>query len=213
MSQVLRTNFKIPTTIETSEKGFTLSTDPQLGEFKISMPGSHKGFKPNPNKIVYMEINESSCVYRTAFEINGRAGTIDIVGFSITVRGPHCAAEGGSVNLRVRAKALFASFLSAIEAKCNTADYIAVPWLFPIAMGETCLSVEEFCILISFAKLTMIRKVNTPGLKDLIMKAMVAEAAPLIWSLSRCETEGPESELPTHSLFVSEPHWDQEGDY
>jgi hypothetical protein len=127
MSQVLRTNFKIPTTIEISEEGFTLSNDPQLGEFKISIPGHHEGFKPNPNKIAYIEIDESSCIYRTAFEINGKAGTIDIVGFSTTVRGSHCAAVGGHVNLRARAKALFTSFLSAIESKCNTSDYLSVP--------------------------------------------------------------------------------------
>jgi hypothetical protein len=214
MSQVLRTKFKIPTTIHISNKGFTLSNDPYLGEFKISIPNTNrKGFKYNPNKVVYIEIDESSCVYRAAFEINGRAHTIDIVGFSTIVRGSHCAAVGGNLDLRARAKALFTSFLSAIEAKCNAADYTSVPWLEPIINGETSLTVEEFCILISFAKLTMMHKVITPDLKDLIREAVVAEAAPLIWSLSRYETENPESEDLTHSLFISEPHWGWEGEF
>jgi hypothetical protein len=214
MSQVLRTNFKIPTTINISEEGFTLSNDPKLGEFKISIPHTNcKRFSYNRNKVVFMEVDESSCVYRAAFEINGRAHTIDIVGFSTIVRGSHCAAVGGYVDLRARAKALFTSFLTAFEAKCNEADYTSVPWLQPIINGETSLTVEEFCIFISFAKLTMMHKVITPDLKDLIREAAVAEAAPLIWSLSRYETENPESEDLTHSLFVSEPHWDWEGEH
>jgi hypothetical protein len=181
MSQVLRTNFKIPTTVNVSAEGFTLSTDPKLGEFKITIPDTNrKGYLYNPNKIVFIEIDESSCVYRAAFEINGRANTIDIVGFSTIVRGPHCAAVGGTVNLRARAKALFTSFLSAIEAKCDAADFASVPWLTPIINGETSLTVEEFCIFVSFAKLTMMHKVITPDLKDLIREVAVSEAASLI---------------------------------